>query len=88
MYISDAGQDFLYAILLQGAHAVIQCSSKHIRNACVFLNVLLDSVGAHHQFMQAYPAAIAGAGAIIASDWLIQRKLPLVIGELLGLFRI
>src|SRR5574340_445516 len=86
VHIGDALQDFLHAVLLQGMHAVFKTDSQQLGDARMFLDRLLDSIGADQEFVQNDAPAIDGAGAFFAAARLIQRELPLVIREQLDPF--
>src|SRR6188508_1288527 len=69
-YLLDVGyalQNFFYAVLLKGAHAVVESGRKHLSNARVLLDITLDPVGADLQLVKSGTALVTGAGAYVAA---------------------
>ena len=77
--VGDAGQYFFDAIHLQRQHAVFQRGGQQLGHAAMFLQQLLDLVGADHQFVQADPAPVALV-ALGAADRAVQGELAVGVG--------
>src|SRR5690349_9928137 len=51
--VRDPGEALLHAVLLQGAHAVLEALRQHVGDARVLLDQLLQLVGGDQQLVQA-----------------------------------
>jgi hypothetical protein len=84
LHVGNTHQHFLDAVLLQGAHAVLQRGRHHFRDACVLLDVLFKRVGAHQQLMQAHPPLVTTATADFTAHRIVDHQLAAlaaVIGD-------
>ena len=51
MHVGNALQYFLYAVLLQGAHPIIQRSDQHLGHPRMILDIPFQRIGGDQQFM-------------------------------------
>src|SRR5436853_2888474 len=72
LHVRHSHEAFFHAVLLEGAHAVLQALREHLRHARVFLDELLQLVGSDEQLMQAVAPLEAGAAALVAADGPIE----------------
>src|SRR5688572_2790792 len=77
--VRHAGQALLHAVLLEGAHALLEADGEHLGDARVLLDRLLQAVGGDQQLVQAAASLQAGAAALVAADRLVKRELALVV---------
>ena len=77
--MGDAGEAFLQAVLLEGAHAVVQALREHLGDARVLLDQLLQPVGRNQQLVQAAAPLEAAAAALVAAHGLVERELAAVV---------
>src|SRR6478735_15486 len=80
--ISDTEQHFLNAVLFKGAHAFLESGRKYLRYPRVFLNILLNRVGAYQKLVQSNTAFVPGFAASIAARGDIEHYLALIVAEL------
>src|SRR5436190_2165850 len=79
LHVSQASEAFLHAVLLEGAHAVVEALRQHLGDARVLLDQLFQLVGGDQELMQAAASLEARVAALVAADRLVERKLALVI---------
>src|SRR6185369_13546165 len=79
LHMRHAHQALLHAVLLQGAHAVLEALREHVGDARVLLDQLLQLVGGDQQLVQAAASLEAAAAALVAADRLVEGELALVV---------
>src|SRR5882672_9017 len=77
--VGNAGEAFLQAVLLEGAHAVVQALREHVGDTRVLLDQLLEPVGGDQQFVQAAAALETRTAALVAAHGLVEGELPAVV---------
>src|SRR5689334_15051909 len=81
--VRDAGEALLHAVLLQGAHAVLEALGEHLGHPRVLLDQLFQLVRGDEQLVKTAAALEAGAAALVAADRLVERELALVVAVVL-----
>src|SRR5688572_15403673 len=77
--VRHPGQALLHAVLLQGAHAVLEGLRQHLGDAGVLLDQLLQLVGGDQQLVQAAAPLEAAAAALVAAHRLVEGELAFLV---------
>src|SRR3954470_9436005 len=86
LHVRDAGEALLHAVLLEGAHAVVQALGEHLGDAGMLLDQLLQLVGGDQELVQATAPLEAGTAALVAAHRLVEGELALVVAVVLDPF--